>query len=75
MTSKWQKFEIGIFMGCVISVIIFVMKMNLLDEYLSVKIPRAIQYHKGDTPVPVMMMKLFMELWTTHVYQSLSHVT
>ncbi|MCP3680179.1 MAG: hypothetical protein GY782_08010, partial [Gammaproteobacteria bacterium] len=42
VTSKWQKFEIGIFMGCVISVIIFVMVMNLSDEYSSVKIPRAI---------------------------------
>ena len=59
VTSKWQKFEIGIFMGCVISVIIFVLVMNLSDEYLRVKIPRAIQYHKGDTPVPV--MKLFMD--------------
>ena len=59
VTSKWQKFEIGIFMGCVISVIIFVLVMNLSDEYLRVKIPRAIQYHKGETPVPV--MKLFMD--------------
>ena len=58
VTSKWQKIEIGIFMGCVISVIIFVLLMNLSDEYLRVKIPRAIQYHKGDIPVPV--MKLFM---------------
>ncbi|MCP3679435.1 MAG: hypothetical protein GY782_03895, partial [Gammaproteobacteria bacterium] len=51
MASSWG--------GGVISVIIFVMVMNLSDEYLSVKIPRAIQYHKGDTPVPV--MKLFMD--------------
>ena len=34
VTSNWQKFEIGIFMGCVISVIIFVLCMNLSDEYL-----------------------------------------
>ncbi len=41
-------------------VIIFVLVMNLSDEYLRVKIPRAIQYHhKGETPVPV--MKLFMD--------------
>jgi hypothetical protein len=59
VTSKWQKFEIGIFMGCVISVIIFVLVMNLSDEHLKVKVPRAIQYHKGDTPVPV--LKLFMD--------------
>ncbi len=58
MTSKWQKFEIGIFMGCVISVIIFVLVTNLSDEYLSAKIPNVIQYHKGDTPAPA--MKLFM---------------
>ena len=29
VTSDWQQFEIGIFMGCVISVILFVMCMNL----------------------------------------------
>ena len=59
VTSKWQKFEIGIFMGCVISVIIFVLCMNLSDEYLKVKVPRAIQYLKDSTPVPV--LKLFMD--------------
>ena len=59
VTSKWQKFEIGIFMGCVISVIIFVLCMNLSDEYLKVKVPRAIQYIKDATPVPV--LKLFMD--------------
>lgn len=59
VTSKWQKFEIGIFMGCVISVIIFVLCMNLSDEYLKVKVPRAIQYIKESTPVPV--LKLFMD--------------
>ena len=59
VTSKWQKFEIGIFMGCVISVIIFVLCMNLSDEYLKVKVPRAIQYLKDNTPVPV--LKLFMD--------------
>ncbi|KAL5270090.1 hypothetical protein ACHWQZ_G003546 [Mnemiopsis leidyi] len=50
VTSKWQKFEIGIFMGCVISVIIFALCMNLSDEYLKVKVPRAIQYLKDTTP-------------------------
>ena len=59
VTSKWQKFEIGIFMGCVISVIIFVLCMNLSDEYLKVKIPKAIQYIKDTTPVPI--LKLFMD--------------
>ena len=59
VTSKWQKFEIGIFMGCVISVIIFVLCMNLGDEYMKVKVPRAIQYVKDDVPVPV--LKLFMD--------------
>ena len=59
VTSRWQKFEIGIFMGCVISVIIFVLCMNLSDEYLKVKVPRAIQYTKDKTPVPV--LKLFMD--------------
>ena len=46
-------------MGCVISVIIFVLVMNLADEYLKVKIPKAVQYYKGDFPVP--LMKLFMD--------------
>ena len=59
VTSMWQKFEIGIFMGCVISVIIFVLCMNLADEYLKIKIPKAIQYTKGDVPVPI--LKLFMD--------------
>ena len=36
-----------------------VLVMNLSDEYLWVKIPKAIQYHKADIPVPV--MKLFMD--------------
>ena len=34
VTSRWQKLEIGIFIRCVISVIIFVLYMNLSDEYL-----------------------------------------
>ena len=59
VTSKWQKFEIGIFMGCVISVIIFVLCMNLADEYVKIKIPKAIQYVKGVVPIPV--LKLFMD--------------
>ena len=59
VTSMWQKFEIGIFMGCVISVIIFVLCMNLADEYLKIKIPKAIQYTKGDISVPI--LKLFMD--------------
>ena len=33
--------------------------MNLSDKYLKGKVPRDIQYHKGDTPVPV--LKLFMD--------------
>jgi hypothetical protein len=33
--------------------------MNLSDEYLKVKVPRAIQYLKDTTPVPV--LKLFMD--------------
>ena len=45
VTSDWQKFEIGIFMGCVVSVIIFVLVMNLVDEYLKAKIPKAVQYY------------------------------
>jgi hypothetical protein len=59
VTSKWQKFKIGIFMGCVISVIIFVLCMNLSDEYLEVKIPKAIQYIKDTTHIPI--LKLFMD--------------
>ena len=43
-------------MGRVILVIIFVLCMNLSDEYLKVKVPRAIQYIKDKTSVPVPRM-------------------
>ena len=43
----------------VVSVIIFVLVMNLVDEYLKVKIPKVVQYYKGGYPVP--LMKLFMD--------------
>ena len=59
VTSQWQKFEIGIFMGCVISVILFVLCMNLSDEFLKVKVPSAIEYIKDKTPIPP--LKLFMD--------------
>jgi len=59
LASAWQKFEIGIFMGCVISVILFVMCMNLMDELVKVKVPKTIQYQKVETPVP--LLKLFMD--------------
>ena len=59
VTSQWQKFEIGIFMGCVISVILFVLCMNLSDVFLKVKVPRAIEYIKDNTPIPP--LKLFMD--------------
>jgi hypothetical protein len=41
------------------SVIIFVLCMNLSDEYLKVKIPKAIQYIIDTTPVPI--LELFMD--------------
>ena len=59
VTSGWQQFEIGIFMGCVISVILFVLTMNLGHEFLKIKVPRSIEYVKEDTPVPP--LKLFMD--------------
>ena len=59
VTSNWQQFEVGIFMGCVISVILFVLCMNLVDEYLTIKIPRSVAYVKDGTPVPP--LKLFMD--------------
>ena len=59
VTSKWQRFEIGIFMGCVISVILFVLCMNLADVYVKNKVPRAIEYVKDSTPIPP--LKLFMD--------------
>ncbi|KAL5251266.1 hypothetical protein ACHWQZ_G016834 [Mnemiopsis leidyi] len=59
VTSEWQQFEIGIFMGCVISVILFVLCMNLGHEYLKTRVPRSIEYFKNDTPVPP--LKLFMD--------------
>ena len=46
-------------MACVISVIIFVLCMNLADEYLKLKVPKAIQYYKGD--IAVTTLKLFMD--------------
>ena len=39
--------------------IIFVLVMNLADEYIKVKIPKAVQYYKGDFPVP--LMELYMD--------------
>ena len=50
--SNWQKFKIGIFMGCVDSMIIFVLVINLVDEYLKVNIPKTVHYYKSDHPVP-----------------------
>ena len=43
-------------MGCVISVILC---MNLVDVFLKVKVPRAIEYIKDNTPIPP--LKLFMD--------------
>eukprot|EP00116_Pleurobrachia_bachei_P004751 sb/3465013/ len=51
VTSNWQQFEVGIFMGCVISVILFVLCMNMVSEYLTIKIPRSVAYVKDGTPV------------------------
>ena len=59
ITSGWQKFEIGIFMGCVISVILFVLCMNLSDVYLRNRVPRAIEFMKDDIAIPP--LKLFMD--------------
>ena len=59
VTSGWQKFEIGIFMGCVISVILFVLCMNLSDVYLRNRVPRAIQYMKDETLIS--LLRLFMD--------------
>ena len=59
VTSDWQQFEIGIFMGCVISVILFVLCMNLGHEHLKSKVPRSIEYIKDDIPIPT--LKLFMD--------------
>ena len=59
VTSGWQKFEIGIFMGCVISVILFVLCMNLSDVYLRNRVPRAIQFMKDQTLIP--LLRLFMD--------------
>ena len=46
-------------MGCVISVILFVLCMNLADVYLKNRVPRAIEYIKDSTPIPP--LKLFMD--------------
>ena len=59
VTSGWQKFEIGIFMGCVISVILFVLCMNLSDVYLRNRVPRAFQFMKDQTLIP--LLRLFMD--------------
>ena len=59
VTSEWQQFEIGIFMGCVISVILFVLCMNLSHEYLKTRVPRSVEYIKEGTAIPP--LKLFMD--------------
>ena len=46
-------------MGFDISVILFVLYMNLSVEYLKAKVSRAIQYIEDNKPVPV--LKLFMD--------------
>jgi len=46
-------------MGCVISVILFVLCMNLSDVYLRNRVPRAIQYMKDETLIP--LLRLFMD--------------
>ena len=41
MCSSWHKYEKGIFAGCTISVILFLVAMNVILEYVSVvKVPR-----------------------------------
>eukprot|EP00057_Strongylocentrotus_purpuratus_P031916 XP_786079.3 PREDICTED: uncharacterized protein LOC580961 [Strongylocentrotus purpuratus] len=52
--SEWQKFSVGIFMGCTLSPILFVITFNLLNDFL--KSTPAKQYHlkKRDFNVPVM---------------------
>ena len=52
--SEWQKCSVGIFMGCTLSPIIFVITFNLLNDFL--KSTPAKQYHlkKRDFNVPVM---------------------
>ena len=46
-------------MGCVISVILFVLCMNLSDVYLRNRVPRAIEFMKDDIAIPP--LKLFMD--------------
>ena len=59
IVSDWQQFEIGIFTGCVISGILFVLAINLLKEFFVCRVPRAIEYVKDDVPIPP--LKMFMD--------------
>ena len=59
IVSDWQQFEIGIFTGCVISGILFVLAINLLKEFFVCRVPRAIEYVNDDVPIPP--LKMFMD--------------
>ena len=59
VTSKWPKFEYWNIYELVVSVIKFVLVMNLVDGYIRVNILKAIQYYESDYPVP--LMKFFMD--------------
>lgn len=53
-TSDWQKFSIGIFMGCTLSPILFVTTFNLLNEFVSQLSPKLYFMKKKDTHIPVL---------------------
>ena len=53
-TSDWQKFSIGIFMGCTLSPILFVTTFNLLNEFVSQLSPKLYFMKKKDIHIPVL---------------------
>ena len=57
--SEWQKFSIGIFMGCTLSPILFVTTFNLLNEFL--KSTKVNQYHMKEKDFNIPVLKEYMD--------------
>ena len=57
--SEWQKFSVGIFMGCTLSPILFVITFNLLNDYL--KLTPGKQYHLKKRDFDIPYLKEYMD--------------
>ncbi|XP_072178554.1 uncharacterized protein [Diadema setosum] len=58
-TSDWQQFSIGIFMGCTLSPILFVVTFNLLNDFL--KPTPVTQYRLKEKDFKVPVLKEYMD--------------